>query len=290
MKRLYTLSLFLLVSFSVFPYSSDEICNSLETKHSTFRNAIQYYKSEKYLESEIELSRLLLEVDCDSVRILKIFALLRQEKELGGIFRESDFKDIRFRILYEFSNLMQNRNDQVPVEQSSSCFFPDCRLEKLERSILFLSSVQAFDELLPSKSDENEEIEASRFRKLLKEESVQIRERNKNPYLSASLSSILPGSGQIYSNQFAEGVTAGFVNFVMISASYAVFIINPMSLVFYILTGSTLMIYSSNVVGAYAAANRNNNYWKYLAIDKIKKEIVSLKILEETILFRMISD
>ncbi|PJZ52289.1 hypothetical protein [Leptospira adleri] len=288
MKSLYTSALFFLFSFSLFPSGSEEICNSLETKHTTFRNAIQYYKSEKYLESEIELSRLLLEADCDSIRIFKIFSLLRQGKESGDVFRKSDFADIRFRVLYEFTNLIQNRYDPVQIERSSSCFFPDCKLESLERSILFLSSIQSFDELHSSKKSagETEVADFDRLQKLLEEEGIQIQEKSKNPYAAAILSGIVPGSGQVYSNQTAEGVTSAFVNFVMISASYAVYTINPMSLVFYLLTGSTLMIYSSNVVGAYAAANRNNNFWKYRAVDRIKKEIISLKILEQEILYK----
>ncbi|WP_061249698.1 hypothetical protein [Leptospira alstonii] len=257
----------------------------MQSKHTTLQNAIQYYKSEKYLESEIELSRLLLEVDCDSVRIFYAFVLLKQEKELSGLFKEADFQDIRYRILYQFSNLVQNRHDFLKVEPSSSCLDPNCRLEKLERSIVFLSMIQDFNEAIPKEAETD--VDLQKNKELWEKENLQIHAKSKNAYVAALFSTVLPGTGQIYSNQFAEGVTSGFVNFIMISATYAVYLVNPMSLVFYILSVSTLVFYSSNVAGAYVAANRNNNYWKYQSLDKIKKEFIGFKILEQEILYRL---
>ncbi len=284
MKSIYIVTLFLFASLDLFS-SNSEVCDSLQSKHTTLQNAIQYYKSEKYLESEIELSRLLLEVDCDSVRIFYAFVLLKQEKELSGLFKEADFQDIRYRILYQFSNLVQNRHDFLKVEPSSSCLDPNCRLEKLERSIVFLSMIQDFNEAIPKEAETD--VDLQKNKELWEKENLQIHAKSKNAYVAALFSTVLPGTGQIYSNQFAEGVTSGFVNFIMISATYAVYLVNPMSLVFYILSVSTLVFYSSNVAGAYVAANRNNNYWKYQSLDKIKKEFIGFKILEQEILYRL---
>ncbi|WP_167881230.1 hypothetical protein [Leptospira gomenensis] len=290
-KVVYTIFLFLSGVSAVF--SEENFCSTSLSQHTTLRNAVQYYKSEKYQEAEIELSRLTFETDCSEVRIFQAFAILRQGKDLNKFFRESDFADVRFRILYSFSGLIRNRNEIRKPISEAGCLRTDCRLEELEEVIGYLSSLHDFDTLEETefeagiKSDKFKNSNLEKLHSFWKRETSLASDKEKNPYLAALFSVLIPGTGQIYANQFAEGVTSGFVNFVLISASYAVYLVNPTSLVFYALSGSTLLIYSSNVVGGYSAANRNNNYWKSKVLEKIKKEWIGLRILEEEILYKL---
>ncbi|WP_133124563.1 hypothetical protein, partial [Leptospira ellisii] len=62
-KAVYTIFLFL-SSFSEAFASEENSCSISLSQHTTLRNAVRYYKSEKYQEAEIELSRLIFETDC----------------------------------------------------------------------------------------------------------------------------------------------------------------------------------------------------------------------------------
>ncbi|EPG66887.1 hypothetical protein LEP1GSC061_1755 [Leptospira wolffii serovar Khorat str. Khorat-H2] len=273
-----------------FPLRSSSMpgCELDFLQKSMLQNAIQYYKSERYLETEIELSRILTGADCKDVRLFRIFSLIRQGREIGSSLTEKDFDDIRIRILYDFSNLVQTHKDYKEPKRNSNCFYPDCRLEKLEMTLIYFITLTDFaskNESSGISAQEGEEKE--RLVRFREEEGKKVEENSKNPYGSAFLSALLPGAGQVYSDQFAEGVTSFFVNLVLISASYALYVAEPTGVLFYTVSGISVITYITNIIGAYAAANRNNNYWKEEAIQTIKKEFIGLGILEKEILFRL---
>ncbi|MEI1278355.1 hypothetical protein V6Z05_08530 [Leptospira venezuelensis] len=294
MRRILEISIFVFVQFWSFEIFSSplDVCNLNPSQLDSLRNATFYYKSERYLEAEIELNRILQSNKCNPIRIFHVFTILKQNKNIDILFEESDWKDIRFRILYDFSNLVRSGRDfaEIPKE-TISCLYPNCRLEGLEAVLMSLIQVKDWENLETSSfgnsSNTYSEDEFKRFRDYWTTELKKIQERSKNPYLAGGFSAIIPGTGQVYADQFAEGVTAFFVNLVVLSATYALYVAEPTNVLFYLVSGVSLITYTTNIVGAYSAANRNNNYWKYETLEGLKKKFVSLSILEEEILFKL---
>ncbi|PJZ26274.1 hypothetical protein CH352_06785 [Leptospira hartskeerlii] len=294
MRRTLSISIFVFVQlWSVKVFSSPlDACNLNSSQLDSLRNASFYYKSERYLEAEIELNRILQVKKCDSIRIFHAFTYLRQSKNIDILLIESDWKDIRFRILYDFSNLARSGRDfaEVPKE-NTYCLYPDCRLEGLESILVYLIQIKDWENL-DSSSFENtshihSEEELKRFREYWTSEQKKIQEKSKSPYLAGGFSAAIPGTGQIYADQFAEGVTSFFVNLVVLSATYALYVAEPTSVLFYLVSGVSLVTYTTNIIGGFSAANRNNNYWKYETLEGLKKEFISLPILEKEILFKL---
>ncbi|MGJ4747123.1 hypothetical protein ACQV5M_12240 [Leptospira sp. SA-E8] len=294
MRRILVISIFVFVQFwSSELFSSPlDACSLNSSQLDSLRNASFYYKAEKYLESEIELNRILQVKKCDPIRIFHIFTFLKQNKNTDTLLEESDWKDIRFRILYDFSNLVRSGRDFATIpKEKTSCLYPDCRLEGLESILVYLIQVRDWENLGPSSFENSSNIhseeELKRFREYWSAELKKIQENSKSPYLAGGFSAVLPGTGQVYADQFAEGVTSFFVNLVVLSATYALYVAEPTSVLFYLVSGVSLVTYTTNIVGAYSAANRNNNYWKYETLEGIKKEFISLPILEKEILFKL---
>lgn len=294
MRRIIIVSIFLLVQFADHDIFSSPLdaCNLNSSQLDSLRNASFYYKSERYLEAEIELNRILQNKKCDSIRIFHIFSYLRQNKKIDTLLEESDWKDLRFRILYDFSNLIRSGKDFATTpNEKISCYYTDCRLEGLESILVYLIQLKEWENLDPSSFENSSAIhsedELNRYREFWTAELKKIQEKSKNPYLALGFSAVIPGTGQMYSDQFAEGVTSFFVNLVVLSAAYALYVVEPTSVLFYLVSGVSLVTYTTNLIGAYSAANRNNNYWKYETLEIVKREFVSLSILEKEILFKI---
>lgn len=293
MRRILVISIFLFVQFwNTELFSSPlDACNLNPSQLDSLRNASFYYKSERYLEAEIELNRILLSKKCDPIRIFHMFTYLKQNKNVDTL-QESDWRDIRFRILYDFSNLVRSGRDFADIpKEKTSCLYSDCRLEGLESILVYLIHIKDWENLEPSSFEKFSNIyseeEFKRFQEFWAAQLKKNQERSKSPYLAGGLSAIIPGTGQVYADQFAEGVTSFFVNLVVLSATYALYVAEPTNVLFYLVSGVSLITYTTNIVGAYTAANRNNNYWKYETLEGLKKEFVSLSILEKEILFKL---
>lgn len=294
MRRILVINIFVFVQFwssNIFSSPLD-VCALNSSQLDSLRNASFYYKSERYLEAEIELNRILQVKKCDSIRIFHVFTYLKQRKNIDILLEESDWKDIRFRILYDFSNLVRSGKDFAIIpKEKTLCLYPDCRLEGLESVLVSLIQIRDWENLEPSSFENSSHLhskeELKRFKEYWPSELKKIQEKSKNPYLAGGFSAIIPGTGQVYADQFAEGVTSFFVNLVVLSATYALYIVEPTNVLFYLVSGVSLVTYTTNIIGAYSAANRNNNYWKYETLDGLKKEFISLSILEQDILFKL---
>lgn len=270
--------------------SASGSCDLDPSQRNILKNASFYYKSERYLEAEIELNRILMEKPCEQIRIFQIFSYLRQNKRIDSLILEKDFEDIRFRVLYDFESLIRAGRHFALHPAKTGCKDSSCRLENLEAILVRLIAIRDWEELgqedYPNEISLSSEEEA-RFREVTEKARERIREESKSPLASGTFSAVIPGLGQVYSNQFAEGLSSFFVNLIVLSAAYALYIAEPSGVLFYLVSGVSLVTYTSNIVGAYSAANRNNNYWKYEALGELKRNFISISILENEILKKL---
>lgn len=93
--------------------------------------------------------------------------------------------------------------------------------------------------------------------------------KSKSPFLAASLSTVLPGSGKVYCGYWKDGlISLLFVGANAWQAYRGYTKIGPRSAHFYIFGGLTLGFYLGNIYGSQKAAKRHNR----IANDKIHHE------------------
>ncbi len=107
----------------------------------------------------------------------------------------------------------------------------------------------------------------------------------KSLLLAGSLSALLPGAGQIYSDHTADGITAFFYNFVFLGGAAGFYSLEnrahrPHTLSL-ISGGIGLFFYIANITGGIASAKRYNIFQERQLQEKVRKSFFNVEFVEK---------
>ncbi|MBW7858707.1 MAG: hypothetical protein H3C43_10560 [Leptonema sp. (in: Bacteria)] len=108
---------------------------------------------------------------------------------------------------------------------------------------------------------------------------------HKSPWLAAIFSTVIPGSGQIYSRQFSDGVMALFWNATFLGGAFYVNRLETLANRPHYGSGFLglfgLMFYASNIAGGYSSAYRYNVFHQRKFVERLRKIHFSIDTIEE---------
>ncbi len=109
----------------------------------------------------------------------------------------------------------------------------------------------------------------------------------KNPWLSASLSTILPGSGYFYSSHYADGIMAFFFNVAFLGSALVLYDLeNTAGRPHYASIGMGLVglnFYVANIGGSMQSARRYNHFQTRVFHQEIRDSFFNTSSIEKTI-------
>ncbi|NLJ10794.1 MAG: hypothetical protein GX438_10710 [Treponema sp.] len=291
-KKNIFLIILLSIASNVFPQEFIQFANDLYKERDYFR-AITEYKRSRFFSKDIDLNWI-----C-SVRIAESYWLSQKyESSLEYLFSIKDINDVRKK---------EWLLTTIALNYYGMKLFPNAKMyfnEAIEKNDLLSPMPYLYRSLLNMEGDNFNDARSDLLS--IKNErwtynSDQIEQTidfasntlqniqslpKKSPVLAASLSTLIPGLGQMYSGHWFDAIQA----FTMIGsfalASYGVYLYEKANNGSYIYTGVlgaiTLSFHLSNIYGAYKTAGFYNQKQKEDALQPLRNKIFSLPTLGET--------
>lgn len=195
---------------------------------------------------------------------LRLFANMKIDTVLGN-------EDIFFKISQ--SSMYTERQKEKAKLLSGTKFLEEM---KLKEAIEFYNRV---------KNTSKEKDIKNKSQEILTQIDTYINIPRKSLLIGGGLSAILPGSGQIYSGQYVDGVLAFFFSSIFLgSAAYMNHLENQAGVSHSLspimgLVG--LFFYGSNIYGGFNAAQRYNLYQERKFYQKIQDNFFNLNVIEK---------
>jgi len=106
----------------------------------------------------------------------------------------------------------------------------------------------------------------------------------KSPYIAATLSAVLPGAGQAYTEHYSDATMAFFWNLTFVGGTAYLFDIERSAdrpHTGSIITGIIgLVFYASNIMGAYSSAHRRNVFMERRFAEQLRRSYFSVDLIE----------
>ena len=201
-------------------------------------NTLKFAKS---LEKEGDYYRAITEYK----RYLYSFNLNREQKD-SILLKIADL-NLRLKLYKEALAALRRIKDTTTKKFKlikGFLFLNKKEFEKSRKYLRFSDTLYAYTFLKEKKFKEFEKISGIRLEKI----------NHPNPYLAGFLSTLLPGSGKVYSGRFWDGLFSFIINFASAFTFYHYYSKNPKSVGTYISGGVAFLFYFSNIYGSYVSA------------------------------------
>ena len=279
----YIITLLLLISNQIFTQALSPLQNYGD----------YFYLKHQYNFAIIEYHKLLINNQDEEIKKKLALSYMREGKyddALNFLSKSNDFSSLYLSI---YANMKKGNIDQVAMDFSKaddSIYFNEDQKDKIKLlSLTTMIERMALQNALDNykylkKKTSNKEIKNHSEKIIYSIEKIN-KINKKSPLIAGILSTMIPGSGHMYSNHYIDGIVTMFFNLIFLGSSAYMYNLESNQhrdhLASFTVGIIGLTFYGINIIGSAGAAHRYNSYQEQKFFQEIQKTFFNMDVIEK---------
>lgn len=248
------INLYIIISFLLVPILAQN--NNLLSPENRLKFGNYLFSTKDYLRAVSEYQEFLKLNNNDTIKFKFAFALenMNRYNEAGENYKSLFFNSTleeEAKLYYLRLHFIQDNYEKFEQLSQNTIYKPQAKMEQVNKLKMYcdyfiLNKKIAYDSLSSTFNKEN----SNWFSDLYHQKNL---DNKKSPLKSAILSSIIPGLGKIYTENYSDGITSFLLTGILSYIAYDNFKANRNTRG-WIFTGLASYFYVGNIYGSYASA------------------------------------